>query len=139
MNRMTLFAVLVALLAGCASRVSESERISLCAVLADPEAYSGKVMRMEVEYVADGTTYAFVRDPECGPAGMITGNITGDTGDDTYSKFMEGRSARCARMGGSSVCVVKSVIEATIEVKPDKDGVMSAFIRRVHSSKVSVD
>ena len=124
-------ACLVALtVAGCTSGPAPRHDQTLCEVVKNPAAHTGTTVRLQLEYVADGMTFAFVRTPgtDCS---LVTGNISGDSGDETYDEFMRRRADRCE----TTVCLAPAILDATIEIKPDGDDVVSAFIRRVHSVK----
>lgn len=115
-------------IAGCTSGADSRHDRTLCEVAKDSDAHIGTTVRLQLEYVADGTNFAFVRTPgtDCG---LVTGNISGDSGDETYDDFIRRRADRCE----TTVCLAPAILDATIEIKPDGDGVVSAFIRRVHS------
>src|SRR5688572_1059867 len=144
--RIPVLLSMVALTAACGAQktvlpqdVGMEQAVTLCDVIDNRAKYIGTTIRVSVDYVADGTSYAFVRDPACGPGGVITGNIEGDSGDVSYDAFMNERNDYCRESSESNVCVVDARIDATIEFKPDSEGVLSAFIRRIHSTRIGVD
>jgi hypothetical protein len=144
----TLVAALVAAVStGCSKPLSlakgvyESEsQVSLCSINERPSNFVGKMVRIKTTFLADGHTFSQLKDPDCDVlAGtIIVGNIRGNSGDESYLRFVDDKKKKCIEVSGSDICFVEAIVDIDVMVVRDEDGALNAIIRHVHSYSIDV-
>ena len=91
------------------------EKVSVCAIRANPERYLGKVVTITASYATDSSNYEFLEDPSCSNGTLDIGFRVPER-DESVDAFKEAQEALCKSRGTPYLCVLEGVVTVRGEI-----------------------
>lgn len=106
--------------------------VPLCALIAAPEKFVGKNLRMQASYKTDNAHYEYLIDAGCAAGVLNVGNSESNQ-TPSVKRFYESSTTTCAERREQYICVLEADMDVTVKVVKLQSGKFGVDLLEVHS------